>query len=316
MMKNCLLLCFYCLPVCVLNAQSATGSNYNKEISFSIENDAFLFNKADAYYTNGVFFKATKAFEKKGLKTIRSVELGQMIYTPLIRLTQTPKDIDRPYCGYLFVKLNQAVFAKNGGIWQYGAAISTVGAASLGEDMQNWYHKMLGYGRFTGWRYQVQTAAGVDLSASYARTVYQDSSFIKFVPVAETQLGTGFTNARLGMYTCLGMFADNANSALWTARVQQKNGGKPAKTELFLYWYPQIIYQAYNATVEGGLFDKSGPAAVLGTTSKWMYQQTWGLCYAKGRWTTRLAIIYQTREAVAQKKDQRYGSIQVGYRIR
>jgi hypothetical protein len=315
MMKPYLLVFFCCFSNCAINAQSKSGEAYNKELSFTIENDAFLLNKADAYYTNGIFLKETRALERKGLKKLRSLELGQMLYTPLIRLTQTAKDIDRPYCGYLFLKLNQTEFAKNGGIWQYGASLATVGAASLGEDMQHWYHKMLGYGQFTGWKYQVQTAAGIDLNLSYARTVFEDSSWIKLVPALETQVGTTFTNAKLGMYTCLGSFAKNANSALWTARVQRKEDEEKRKAEIFLYWYPQIILQGYNATVEGGLFDKSDSTAVLGVTNRWMFQQAWGFSYAKGRWTTKLAIVYQTREAVAQTKVQRYGSIQVGYRI-
>ncbi len=172
---------------------------------------------------------------------------------------------------------------------------------------------MFDYGRFSGWKYQVQTAAGVDLAASYAHTIFEEPSFIKFIPVAEARLGTSFTNARLGMYTCLGSFAPNANSALWGARVEKEK--KEEKSELFVYWYPQLILQGYNATVEGGLFSKSDSSAALGITKRWVFEQALGVCYAAGRYTTKLAFIYQTREAVAQKNDQRYVSVQVGYRI-
>ena len=174
---------------------------------------------------------------------------------------------------------------------------------------------MLGYGRFTGWGYQVQDAVGIDLHLSYARTLFQDSSWIKAVPVGEARLGTNFTNASAGIMTWIGKFNDNAHSVIWNARVQQKSDARENNAELFFYWYPQAILQGYNATVEGGLFNKGDTSAVLGTTKRWMFQQSFGVCYAQGRWTTRVAVVYQAREAVAQTNPQRYGSIQIGYRI-
>jgi len=91
---------------------------YNKELSFTTENDAYLLRKADAYYTNGFFVKETRALESKGRKLIRSFEFGQMIYTPLKEAYTSAKDIDRPYCGYLFVKLDQAFFPDAGTVVQ------------------------------------------------------------------------------------------------------------------------------------------------------------------------------------------------------
>ncbi len=309
------------LTICILlpgllKAQIKPMATYDKELSFTTENDAFLLGKGDAYYTNGFFLQYTQAAERKGKKLIYAFEVGQAIYTPLIRLTTKPADIDRPYAGYLFAKYNRSSFAKNSGVLQYGATLGIVGPSSFGRDVQDWYHTMLGYGRFRGWGYQVQDAVGVDLHISYARTLVQDSSWIKLVPVGEARLGSNFTNATIGIMTCIGRFADNAHSVGWNARVQQKGETQINKTELFVYWYPQVIVQGYNATVEGGLFDKGDTAAVLGTTKRRMFQQSFGAYFAKGRWTTRVAIVYQTREAVAQKNPQRYGSIQVGYRIR
>ena len=313
MKKQGLIILVWCLLLTMVSyAQSVNRDPFNKEISFTTENDAYLLKKADAYYTNGFFVKETRAIERRGMKLIRSFEFGQMIYTPLKEAYTSVKDIDRPYCGYLFAKLDQTSFPEVGSVLQYGASLGIVGPASFGEDVQNGYHKLLGYSRFAGWNTQVRDAAGIDLNLLYSRTALAYSDWLKFMPVGEAKLGSTFTNTSLGAYTCLGEFSENANSALWNARVDSKQGEE--KTELFFYWYPQVILQAYNATVEGGLFNK-GDSAVLGKTKRWMFQQAWGLCFAKGRWTTRLAIVYQSREAEAQKNPQRYGSIQLGYRM-
>jgi len=307
----------FCLLVLCIQAQEAPGKEvevFRSELSFATDNDAFLLQKHDAFYSNGFFLKLAKAGEKKGGKIIRSVEVGQMIYTPLILKTQSTADIDRPYCGYLFLKYNQAQFLPKEAILQYSASLGMIGPASLGEGMQNSYHKLLRYARFAGWQYQVRNALGIDLGLTYARTVWEDSSWIKLVPAGQFTLGTTFTNARLGIYTVLGIFEKNGNSALWNARIQNQPVENRKKYELFVYWYPRVIFQGYNATVEGGLFTK-GSGAILSQTERWMFQQNWGLCYAEGHWTTRLELVYQTKEARTQKEPQQYGSIQLSYRM-
>jgi len=313
-MLKSLLIPAFCMLLSAVYAQQKQGDYFRRELSFTNDNDAYLFQKKDANYTNGLFLKLTTAAQKNGNKRVRSYEIGQMIYTPLIRKTAAPEDIDRPYCGYLFFKYNESQFFANESVLQYSVSLGVVGAASFGEDMQNSYHKLFRYAPFTGWQYQVQNALGIDLGFNYARTVIEDSSWLKWVPDIQVNLGSTFTNAKLGAYLCVGSFEKNSNSALWNARVQNKATQTNRKYELFAYWHPQIIFQAYNATVEGGLFSK-GNGAVLRETEPWMFQQTWGLCYAQGRWTTKIELIYQSREAVTQKNPQRYGSLQLGYRL-
>jgi lipid A 3-O-deacylase len=306
----------FCIWITGAHAQGVTTVAHAKEVSFTTDNDAYLFQKKDAYYTNGFFFSFKTAYEKNGKKRVQGYELGQMIFTPFIRKTANPSDIDRPYCGYLFLHFNQTRFPGKNSVLQYNAGIGEVGNASFGESVQNSYHKLLGYGRFTGWQYQVQNSLGVDMGVSYAHTLFEDSSWIKFIPVTEANLGMNFTNAKLGAYLCLGSFEDNSNSALWNARVQTKSTVTRKKYELFAYWHPQLVLQGYNSTVQGGLFHKSSDTtAVLGNIEPWMFQQNWGMCYAEGRWTTNLELIYQAKEAVAQKTPQRYVSIRVSYRL-
>lgn len=304
----------FCLLTITANAQDKHPGVFGKELSFTTENDAYLFQKKDAYYTNGLFFSLSKAGEKKGDKRIRTYQLGQMIYTPLSKKAATNADIDRPYCGLLYIKYSETRFHKNGSLLQYSGMLSELGPSSGGEGLQNGYHRLLGYTRFNGWQYQVPNAVGLDLGVSYAQTILEDSSWIKLVPRVHTNLGTVFTNAGLGLYTVIGSFEKNSQSELWGARAASVNETAQRKYELFVYWYPQVLYQVYNGTVEGGLLSK-GSGAVLGSSQKWMFQQAIGLCYAAGRWSTRAAWIYQTREAVSQLRDQQYGSFSLSYRL-
>ncbi|MES2003672.1 MAG: lipid A deacylase LpxR family protein [Bacteroidota bacterium] len=313
-MRNLLLLLTASLPAVRVVSQPAQPVVYGREITVTTENDAYLLQRKDAYYTNGFFFTHKTAREKNGQKRIAVFELGQMIFTPLIRKTTGPADIDRPYCGLLYLKLSQQRFLRNDDVLQSSLALGEVGRASLGEDVQNGYHRLLKYGRFTGWQYQVQDALGIDAGISFAHTLLEDSTLVKLVPVAEANLGLNFTNAKLGAYVCLGSFEKNRNSALWNARVQTKATATQRKYELFVYWYPQLIVQGYNSTIQGGLLRK-GSGAVLGKPETIMFQQSLGVCYAEARWTTKLALVSQSREAVTQTTPQQYGSIQLSYRL-
>jgi len=297
-----------------LKAQDAHAPVFGKEISFTTENDAYLLQKKDAYYTNGVFFSFSKADEKKQNKRVKNYQLGQMIFTPISKKATPLSEIDRPYCGLLFLKYAETRFQKNGSVFQFNIAATQLGPASWGEGLQNSYHKLFGYSRFNGWQYQVQNALGADIGAAYAQTVLQDSSWCKLVPQAAVNLGTTYTNASLGTYIVIGSFEKNNSSTLWNAGVSVASEKRNRKAEVFVYWYPQIIYQVYNGTVQGGLLNK-GSGAVLGTPEKWMYQQSIGFCYSARKWAIKVAWIYQTKEAVSQSRDQEYVSFTTSFRL-
>ena len=288
---------------------------FTHELSFTNENDAYLLGKHDAYYTNGVFMRLSIAGSHRLRKTVHSYEAGQMIFTPLIRKTQSPADIDRPYCGFLFGRYSRSVFIPGDGILQYSGTLGVVGAASLGENLQETYHSLLGYGQFDGWKYQVQNAVGLDAGFLYAPLAWEDSTWAKLVPALQLSLGMNYTYAKLGAYFCVGAMEKNSNSALWNARVQ--SGAEPLRrhSELFIFWYPEMEYQVYNATVQGGLFSK-GSGAVLTAPVRWMFNNYLGICYAEGRSTLKFSIVFQDRETVTQKTIQQYGSLQFNYRFR
>lgn len=302
---------FYCM-VCIGSfAQSAKNDFYSKEFSVKTENDAYLFKLDDAYYTNGFFLNYSFVSTKNAIKKIHTVEVGQKIFTPLIRNTLTAVDIDRPYAGYLYLSYGQTSFIKKDAVLQLTGSLGVVGPASGGEWLQNTYHRWLKYAKFTGWKYQIENALGIDAAVTYAATLAGNET-IKLVPVVQANLGTTFINAKLGAMVVLGAFEKNSESALWNARISSTP--KKRNHELYLYLYPQVVAQGYNATIQGGIF-KSGTTEVTRNLSTFMFQQTIGLCFAQGRFTSKLEWVYQSKETPAQTLPQRYGSILLTYRI-
>jgi hypothetical protein len=296
----------------VVKAQDKSA-NYTKEFSFKTENDAYLFNLNDAYYTNGFMLNYAFVKNKNGKNKIHAFELGQKIFTPLIRETKTPADIDRAYCGYLYLNYAQTQFLKKDRVLQLNGGLGLVGPSSWGEGLQNTYHGWLRFAKFTGWKYQIENALGVDIGATYASSIAETNGF-KLLPILQANLGTNYTNAKIGAMMVWGAFEKNNQSALWNARLSGSDEKPKRKHELFGYFYPQIIAQAYNATLQGGVFN-NGTTQITQSPSTFMYQQTLGVCYASGRFTGRVEYIYQSKETAAQTKSHRYGSFQIAYRI-
>lgn len=298
--------------VCSIQAQQT--KRLRREFSFTTDNDAFLLQVKDAYYTNGFFMSYRIADTSSLHKKIHAFELGQMIFTPLSRKAETISEIDRPYCGYLFAKYTQTRSAKRDAITQWHGAIGIIGSASLGQELQDSYHKLFRYKRFEGWRYQVRNALGLDLGISYSTTAFNFNSLIKVVPSMQANLGTTFTNVKAGTIFCLGSFESNNNSILFNTRASNSNTGPKKKIELFIYMYPSVTVQLYNATLEGGLLSK-GSGAVLAKPQTLLFEQRYGICFAEERFSTRFEITQQSKETASQIRSQTYGSIQFAYRM-
>jgi hypothetical protein len=292
-----------------LAQQYGVPDSYRHEISVTTENDAYLFQEKDAYYTNGISLDYHTAYYRGMQKRVSNFELGQKIFTPFRLSIRTRADIDRPFCGFLYARYSQTRFLSNS-VFQWSATLGQTGKASLGEALQNAYHHIFNYKTFNGWQYQVQDAFGLDLSAVYARPVVHTSS-LKIEPMGQVSLGMNYTNAGVSANICLGRLADDAHSMLWHARV---DAHEAPKAECFLYWKPELIYQVYNATLQGGLLFK-GTGAELADPTPWFFQQSIGLYAAAGKWSGHVAWVYQSKETPGQLYPQQYGSIQLNYLI-
>jgi hypothetical protein len=296
-------------------AQKQEKNYYSKEFSIGIDNDAFMLKLKDGYYTNGIFLQLSKASEQNIAKIITRWELGQTMFTTGNRraVLRGEETIDRPYCGYLYLKYGQDRMLTSDGMLSYNVSIGVTGRLSLAQQLQEVYHKMIHLYFYPYWETQIQDAAGINFGVGSKQTL-ASSSHAKIVYDLEANLGMAYTNAKIGASFCIGQFENNNNSALFATNINKKETATKKKYELFGYFHPQIIAQAYNATTQGMLFYKTGNA-ITSKPSPIMYQQTFGLVYAKPRWTAKLEASYQTKETPLQNRQQRYGGIHFAYRF-
>lgn len=286
---------------------------YSKEFSVQTDNDVYLLNSKDGYYTNGIFLEYSIASEKNRQKKIDRFVLGQTMFTTGDKkaVWRNEESIDRPYCGYLFAKYIQEKFIDNETIFGWNFSLGVTGKWSLAQQLQDSYHKIIHVKTYPYWETQITNSFGFNAGVNYTKTL-ASSSIAKMVAVAEANAGMHYTNIKAAAYFCLGAFEKNNSSALLNARANATANNSKRKYELFFYFHPILIAQGYNATTQGTLFYKTNNAVTC-KPQTFMYQHTWGIAYAASRVTGKLEATYQTKEASTQNRQQRYASIHFAY---
>jgi len=301
----------------LLLGETLAAQPFSRQISLTTDNDAYLFKRKDRYYTNGLFFRLDKITGKHA-RRISSWELGQMMYTPENLKIFNVADIDRAFCGYLYLQYSQASFHRPDEFFQWSITGGVVGKASLAEQFQDFLHHLAGLYTLSGWKYQVTNEVNLNGGASYARVLFPQaaiSSRLQWIPVVEGNLGNAFINLKTGVYLRAGIFERLENSSLFHAGIGQGQTPVLHKYELFAYFHPQVTLQGYNATVQGGMFT-AGDTSITALPKIMVYQQTFGIAWARNRWAAHVEVTYQTQESSTQKLTQRYASLQLGYRLR
>ena len=300
-------------------SQTAGNKHFSQQLTVVTENDRYLMQGRDRYYSNGLIFKYSRLHDAKNpsiLKQVDQYEVGQKLFTPYSRKIYDVAQIDRPVTGYLYLKYSQSRFLVNNQLLELGVSVGTIGKASLGEAMQNSFHKLIGVSSSTWgwiWDYQLKSEPGINLHGHYAVGLLEvNSSLFQLTPVSQATLGTSFTNASQGLLIQFGKFNPLSESAYWNASVQGNHATQTGNSELFFYYNPEVSVHLYNATVQGGLFRKDkGP--ILSSLKPVMVVHQVGGMFTLSRYILKMELVIQSKEARSQRFNHNYGSIRVSY---
>ena len=147
---------------------------YSDTVSFTLEND-FFGSKEDNHYTNGVSLIWMQGKEQSGnfdfllgdLQTNTALSFTHQIFTPSDKEAVNPIWDDLPYAGYakfnfLLYKLTKNYFH------EFGLNFGAVGPVTHAEQLQDFFHKIVGDGKFQGWDNQLENQFMVGLSYQFA----------------------------------------------------------------------------------------------------------------------------------------------------
>ncbi|NTS41090.1 lipid A deacylase LpxR family protein [Flavisolibacter sp. BT320] len=314
-----LVLSFCLLAQFVQPLQAQKTNVFSHQLSVLTENDRYVFKGKDGYYTNGLLLRYTKAAPQaeKGSKRLHHFSLGQKIFMPYSRRVYVVNEIDRPISGYLFLQYNRSHFKTPQTLWLWGVSADAIGDASGARQVQNTFHNWIGVNsNYWGWvwDYQVKSQLGLNIHGQFAKGLITGTAAAKtqLVPITKATLGTSFTNISQGLAIQFGQLATQDQSAFWDAAPGTAPG---QKMEWAFYYQPEVMYQAYNATIQGGLFrENKGP--ITADPEPLVFTHQVGFFLSGGRYQARLAANFQGKEAKSQHFSHSYGSVQVAYRFR
>ncbi len=299
----------------------AQQKNYQNEAGFQSDNDAYLAQGSDRYYTNGLFLYFRHALQtdttKRNLfgKTL-GFEAGQKMFNPQSASIPAVRYIDRPFAGYLYLGSSLQYLFKNESALKLGLQLGVTGPAALGRQAQEFIHRTFGFYPPSGWQYQIKNNIGVNFSSNYDRLVFR-KDWLDLIGNTYANLGTTFTGAGAGITLRLGSFNPLYHSVSTSGLVAKNRAVKEARQkEFFFYLKPTVNYIAYDATVQGGLFDQhNDPQEIRGNVVPFVLSQEIGGDLTSGRWAFNLAAIFKTREVKEMVKVHQWGTATILYRF-
>lgn len=296
------------------------AQEYKNEFGFKSDNDAYLWYGQDRYYTNGLFVYFRRALDQQKLKenlekATYEISAGQKMYNPLSGYRPDPATHDRPFAAHLYGGLQTSLFYKNESLLKVGVNFGTVGPDALGEEAQDLLHSIVGFYDVQGWNYQIANDFAANANVQFAKLLHRSSNkVVDFTLDTYANLGTTYNGAGIGVIFRAGDINQLFNSAHYNAAIGNKSKTeKLKKKEFYFYAKPQLNYVAYDATVQGSLFNDNSP--VTFGVKPLVFTQSLGFNYGSPRFTIDYSLIFQSKEIKSTAKAHKYGSISMYYRF-
>ena len=296
------------------------AQNFKNELGLKSDNDSYLGQGSDKYYTNGLFLNFRHALDQQKLpqgieKKTYEITLGQKMFNPYSGYAPDPATQDRPFAGYLYAEGAMNWFYSNESILKTSVQVGITGKNSLAEAGQELLHRVIGFYDLEGWDYQIKNELALNLSAQYTRLLGRVAdNAVEFSFEGYANLGTTFTGAGAGLLFRTGSLNQLFNSAYTNAVIGNNAKTKAlVKREFFFYAKPQLNLVGYDATIQGSVFNNNSP--VTFGQKPLVFAQQLGVDYSSQRFTFDFGVIFKTKEVKSVARAHQWGSISMFYRF-
>lgn len=249
---------------------TASFSDMASNNYFRIYYDNDYFTATDQYYTQGINIEfvhpALKKFPVSKLllrKPNTSVKYGLAIahnaYTPTSIGHHEILYGDRPFAGCLMLKtfvvsIDSAKQQRLSSSFSAGV----IGPYAFAENMQRSIHRWIGDVQPMGWQNQIQNDVILNYELGYEKKLLGYRNIFLLNINGAVRVGTLSDKGSAGFTFLFGSFV----SPFSENDIQSERSWFAKNFDLYIYGQPQIAVIGYDATLQGGLFNKNSPYTI------------------------------------------------------
>jgi lipid A 3-O-deacylase len=300
------------------NTSSFKNSLGNKYFRIHYDND--YFTKTDEYYTQGITLEYAapdikKCISSKLLFTPKNTDItyGFRIdnfgYTPTSLRSDSILYGDRPYCGDMSASTFAiAVDTVKQQIIATTFILGLMGQGAGGKEFQTGIHKWLGDYIPHGWQYQIRNDIILDYQINYEKKLWSYNNSFLVNGASELRVGTHSDKVTGGFNFMAGNFNNRFLSVATT---------KPIRKKVQYYLYGQLVggLVGYDATLQGGIFDRTSPYTIpTSDISRFTLQGDYGIVVCFRKLYLEYCQSYLTKE-FSTGHYHRWGGIRIGFTI-
>lgn len=231
-------------------AQSAANEG---PFYWQLQLDNDISAQTDRQYTAGFMYEQTHSklahgwlsqcllFQPQAVHTGWRLDLK--LFTPKDIFTDAPPVQDRPYASTFMVYVFNRSYHPSATWVESAWGIGLVGPSSQSWRLQNLIHALTPHSEnAVGWKYQIADAFLLQYELAVQQLLYQNS-FVGLSSHAAARLGSGFTDATVGLEFRIGYLPE------WQNEQRLKKG----QHRMYLFAHPQLQATAFNVTLESSL---------------------------------------------------------------
>lgn len=324
MMKKISYPTFLFLSMCITALASAQAEN-NTGIERDLHQDHYMrlnygndyFTATDFYLTQTIYFEMVLPALKDGplykifyqpqnWESRHGLAIEHNAYTPVYYERPEIQYGDRPFAGSLFIK-TFAMVNDPDKHQRISSSLSTgvLGPAAGAKQMQVFIHENTGNVLPQGWGNQVKNDIVLNYEVAYQKQLFAVDNILLATADGMARAGTLSTKANVGLTLMAGYF----NSPFTSLKV------KGRKIQLYAYDHPEINVVGYDATLQGGLFNRSSDYVISSeNVNRLVFRNNWGFVARLGRVYLEYYQSFMTRE-FKNGIDFHNGGIQIGYTL-
>ena len=278
------------------------------------END--FFTATDKNYTQGYNLELVSPFLKsnpvnhlffgvKDANTNYGLSVEHIGFTPDNYVSEAIQFGDRPFAAAIMLK-SFSIANKPAKKTRFSQSFSLglIGPGAFGKEMQVKIHEIIGDKIPGGWNNQIKNDLVLNFRLAHEKQLLHAKNLASLNSYAAVQLGTLFSNASIGFNSIIGYIDSPLGLNL-----------KKKKWQVYLYTQPLVTVVGYDATLQGGMFNRKSPYTIKANeVSRFTAQFNYGLVLKSRKLYFEYARTAITREFKSGHSAQ-WGGFKIGFSL-